>query len=46
MSRSPTIDAARLEAEGYGSDHPVCAANDTEDCRAQNRRIAMRVLSK
>jgi photosynthetic reaction center cytochrome c subunit len=40
------IDAARLEAEGYGSDHPVCAANDTEDCRAQNRRIAMRVLSK
>ncbi|MBL7951651.1 MAG: sodium-translocating pyrophosphatase [Flavobacteriales bacterium] len=39
------IDAARLEAEGYGQEHPV-ASNDTEDGRAQNRRIAVRVTEK
>jgi OmpA-OmpF porin, OOP family len=39
------IDAKRLEAEGYGSQHPV-ASNDTEEGRAQNRRIAARVTSK
>lgn len=40
------IDKGRLEAEGYGPDHPVCEANDTEECRAQNRRIAVRVTEK
>ena len=36
----------RLEPEGYGVEHPVCPANDTEECRAQNRRISVRVTSK
>ncbi len=36
------VDAGRLEAEGYGSQHPV-ASNDTEEGRAQNRRMAVRV---
>jgi OmpA-OmpF porin, OOP family len=40
------IDATRLAAEGYGPQFPVCAANDTEACRAQNRRIAVRVTKK
>ena len=40
------VVAERLEAEGYGPEHPVCEANDTEECRAQNRRIAMRVTAK
>ncbi|PKN54943.1 MAG: hypothetical protein CVU56_23860 [Deltaproteobacteria bacterium HGW-Deltaproteobacteria-14] len=40
------VAADRLEAEGYGPEHPVCEANDTEECRAQNRRIAMRVTAK
>lgn len=40
------IPKERLEAEGYGPEHPVCEANDTEDCRAQNRRIAVRVTAK
>jgi photosynthetic reaction center cytochrome c subunit len=40
------IAAKRLEAEGYGSDNPVCAANDTDECRAQNRRISVRVKAK
>jgi flagellar motor protein MotB len=39
------IDKARLEAEGYGDQHPV-ADNGTEAGRAQNRRIAVRVTKK
>jgi OmpA-OmpF porin, OOP family len=39
------IDASRLTAEGYGAEHPE-ASNDTEEGRAQNRRIAVRVTEK
>lgn len=39
------IAADRVEAEGYGSQHPVCAANDADECKAKNRRIDVRVLS-
>ncbi len=39
------IDPSRLESEGYGEDHPV-GDNSTEDGRAQNRRIALRVTAK
>jgi K(+)-stimulated pyrophosphate-energized sodium pump len=39
------IDSNRLEAEGYGQEHPV-ASNDTEERRAQNRRISVRVTKK
>lgn len=39
------IDPKRLAAEGYGDQHPV-ASNDTEEGRAQNRRIAIRVTKK
>lgn len=39
------INADRLEAEGFGPAHPV-ASNDTEEGRAQNRRIAARVTAK
>lgn len=39
------IDEDRLEAEGYGQEHPV-AGNDTEEGRAQNRRISIRVTKK
>lgn len=38
-------DKARLEPEGYGSQHPV-GDNATEEGRAQNRRIAVRVTAK
>lgn len=37
------IDAARIEAEGYGPLHPVCPLNSTPECKAQNRRIDVRV---
>jgi len=39
------IDRSRMEAEGYGEDHPV-ADNSTEEGRAQNRRISLRVTGK
>lgn len=39
------IEKGRLAPEGYGSQHPV-ASNDTEEGRAQNRRIAVRVTEK
>jgi K(+)-stimulated pyrophosphate-energized sodium pump len=39
------IADARLESEGYGQEHPV-ASNDTEEGRAQNRRISVRVTKK
>ncbi|MEJ8757197.1 OmpA family protein [Pontibacter sp. H259] len=39
------IDASRLEAEGYGEQHPV-ADNTTEQGRAQNRRIDVLVTKK
>lgn len=39
------IAADRVEAEGYGSQHPICEANDTDECKAKNRRIDVRVLA-
>lgn len=39
------IAGDRVEAEGYGSQHPVCPENDTEECQAVNRRIDIRVLA-
>jgi outer membrane protein OmpA-like peptidoglycan-associated protein len=39
------VKPARLEAQGYGSQRPVCPANDTEFCRAQNRRISVLVTA-
>lgn len=39
------IDKGRLETEGYGDKFPE-ASNDTEEGRAANRRIAVRVTEK
>lgn len=39
------VSQARLEAEGYGIEHPV-ASNKTEEGRTQNRRTAVRVTKK
>jgi OmpA-OmpF porin, OOP family len=40
------IAAGSLAAEGYGPEHPVCAANDTPECKAQNRRVDVRITKK
>ena len=42
---SKGVDASRLASEGYGDQYPV-ADNSTEEGRAQNRRIALRVTQK
>lgn len=39
------IDSSRLEAKGYGEEHPV-AANSTEEGRQKNRRISLLVTAK
>lgn len=39
------IDNSRIDSEGYGDQYPV-ASNDTEEGRAQNRRISVRVTKK
>ena len=39
------IDPFRMDAKGNGQDHPV-ADNSTEEGRARNRRIALRVTHK
>jgi K(+)-stimulated pyrophosphate-energized sodium pump len=39
------IAATRMESEGYGQEHPA-ASNDTDEGKAQNRRIAVSVRKK
>jgi outer membrane protein OmpA-like peptidoglycan-associated protein len=40
-----SIDKSRLEAQGYGDEHPI-ADNSTAEGRAKNRRISLRVTEK
>ena len=39
------VNANRLDAKGYGAEHPV-SDNSTEEGRAANRRISLRVTAK
>ncbi|WP_068599093.1 OmpA family protein [Vaginella massiliensis] len=43
---SKGVAATRIEAEGYGAQHFLCEANDTEVCKAQNRRVDIRITKK
>ena len=38
------VDRSRLTADGYGQEHPI-ADNSTEEGRARNRRIDIRIIS-
>lgn len=40
------IKSKRIETEGYGAQHFVCPANDTDECKAQNRRVDIRITKK
>jgi len=40
------VEANRVTYEGYGSQHPVCPPNDTEECRTANRRVDVKVTKK
>lgn len=37
------LNADKIRAEGYGQDYPECPLNDSDECRAKNRRVAIRV---
>ena len=39
------VKASRLSAKGYGESRPV-ASNDTEEGRAENRRVEMIILDR
>lgn len=40
------VEASRIESEGYGAQHFVCPANDSDECKAQNRRVDLRIMKK
>ncbi|MDO5510124.1 MAG: OmpA family protein [Weeksellaceae bacterium] len=40
------VATGRMTAEGYGQNHFICEANDTPECKAQNRRVDIRVTRK
>jgi OmpA-OmpF porin, OOP family len=40
------INTSRLTAEGYGPQFPICLANDSDTCKAKNRRIDVRIVQK
>ncbi|MXS69809.1 sodium-translocating pyrophosphatase [Flavobacteriaceae bacterium W22] len=39
------IAGDRIEAEGYGSQFPVCTMDESDECHAKNRRIDVRILA-
>lgn len=39
------IAGDRIEAEGYGSQFPVCTTDESDECHAKNRRLDVRVLA-
>jgi OmpA family len=39
---SAGVDACRLSAQGYGESRPI-AGNDTDEGRAENRRVEFRI---
>jgi len=40
------VGEKRISHEGYGAQRPVCPPNDSEDCRAANRRVDIKVTQK
>lgn len=44
-ARKQFPDSRFEEPKGHGSDAPVCAANDTAECKAKNRRVHVTLLN-
>src|SRR5690606_7995052 len=40
------IDESRMQSEGYGAQHFVCEQNDSDICKAKNRRVSIKVVAK
>jgi len=40
------VASNRVTSEGYGPQFPVCPANDTDACKAANRRVDVKVMQK
>ncbi|MDO5655835.1 MAG: sodium-translocating pyrophosphatase [Flavobacteriaceae bacterium] len=40
------IDENRIITEGLSSKNPICPTNDTDVCKAQNRRVDIRIMKK
>ena len=40
------IGSDRLIVKGYGDSEPICATDNSEVCRAQNRRVDIRIIQK
>lgn len=40
------VEATRIQAEGYGQEHPICPENNNNECKSKNRRVDFRVMSK
>ena len=38
------VEESRMNPKGFGQENPICPANDTEICKAQNRRVDIRVV--
>jgi K(+)-stimulated pyrophosphate-energized sodium pump len=39
------VEENRMQAEGYGAQHFICEKNDTDLCKAKNRRVDIKVVS-
>ena len=39
------VDESRMQSEGYGAQHFICEPNDTDICKAKNRRVDIKVVS-
>ncbi|GAB3424134.1 OmpA family protein [Niabella aquatica] len=46
LKKAGAAEKQVMEAEGYGPEFPVCPANDTPECKAQNRRVDLKVAVK
>ena len=40
------VDDSRIQSEGHGANQFVCKANDTDICRAKNRRVDVKIVSR
>ena len=40
------IEKNRIEYQGYGAQYPVCPENNTDECKAANRRIGIMITHK